>query len=100
MNTNQGPASERAAPIRKAYWVCQASGWSALFVLQMAQMYAFKMSPRPPLFRVMSALAMFCAVGVVVTHLLSLLMRRRQWLQMPVRKAWPRLALAVALATT
>jgi two-component system LytT family sensor kinase len=99
MNTQQGQAAKKPFPIRRVYWVCQAAGWSALFLLQMAGAYVLRMSPNPPLSRVMIALAVFCTMGVIVTHGMYLVIRRRRWLQMPMRQLWPRLAISVALAT-
>lgn len=99
MNTDQGQALGQRARIRRSYWICQAAGWSAMFLLQVAGEDALRISSGPPLTRVMLVLGVFCVLGVVVTHALYLLMRRRRWLQLPVRKAWPRLVLAIALAT-
>ena len=44
------------------------------------------------------ALGLFCTVALIVSHLLYLSIRRGRWLQIPMRKAWPRLAIAIVLA--
>jgi LytS/YehU family sensor histidine kinase len=46
----------------------------------------------------MMGLALFCGMGLLISHLLYLFVRKRRWLQMPIGKAWPRLAAAIALS--
>lgn len=48
--------------------------------------------------RVLAGLTLFCAVGVIASHLLYLLIRSRHWLELPIRKSWPQLVVATALA--
>jgi two-component system, LytTR family, sensor histidine kinase AlgZ len=96
MSTYQEQSSGKA---RRSYWVCQVSGWSGLFVFQILATYALRMSSTPPFSRISVGLGLFCIVGLVVSHLLHLLIRSRHWLEMPLRRAWPRLAVALAMAT-
>lgn len=98
MNTDQQQIPAKASSSRKAYWICQIAGWSAVFLLGTAGAYAFKASTTVSLLGVMMALALFSLVGILVSHLLYILVRRAGWLQMPIRQAWPRLASATILA--
>jgi LytS/YehU family sensor histidine kinase len=48
--------------------------------------------------RAILSLVLFCGMGFLISHLLYLFVRRRRWLQMPIGKAWPRLAASLAIA--
>lgn len=89
---------ETPSPIRRSYWICQVAGWSALFLLQTVFVSVIRTSASPPWSRTALAIALFVAIGFLISHLLYLFVRRRRWLRMPFGKAWPRLAGATALA--
>jgi LytS/YehU family sensor histidine kinase len=61
--------------------------------------YALRSSSSPPLSRFSIGTGLFCIVGLLVSHVLRVVIRRRGWLEMPMHSAWPRLAIAVGLAT-
>jgi two-component system, LytTR family, sensor histidine kinase AlgZ len=106
MSTTDKSSGEKAPPISRAYWVCQLAGWSALLLFQLLVLGLWRTDsalsdPRltnlsTP--RLYVALALLCASGLILSHVVYLQMRRRQWLHMPLRRAWPRLVAAVALA--
>lgn len=89
---------ENPSPIRRSYWICQVAGWSALFLLQTVFVSVVRTSASPPWSRITIATAQFVGMGFLVSHLLYLFVRRQRWLRMPFGKAWPRLAVATALA--
>jgi two-component sensor histidine kinase len=99
-------SDEKTPPISKAYWVCQLAAWSALllfqlFILGVVSTEAVLSAPRFAGFSAVwlyASAALLCGSGLVLSHLLYLLMRRQRWLQMPLRRAWPRLIAAIALA--
>jgi len=96
-------ASKRT-PISKAYWACQLIGWSTLLLFQMSALAVFGDDRNGPPLTKSQRSALYLALlllgisGFILSHLLYLLMRRRRWLQMPLRRAWPRLLAAIALA--
>ena len=81
--------------MNKAYWACQVTGWSAFMLFQVLGLNFAKPAERPPMIRYVTAVALLCLGGIVVTHFIRLHMRRRRWMEMPLRQAWPRLAGAV-----
>lgn len=98
MSTDQEQVPARASSSRKTYWICQIGGWSAVCLASISWAFAFKAYTKISLPRVFAGTALFCMVGVLVSHLLYIVVRRAQWLQMPMRQAWPRLASATVLA--
>jgi two-component system, LytTR family, sensor histidine kinase AlgZ len=95
--------SERS-PISKVYWACQLAGWSTLLLFQLFALAVLRVDRSVPGELVSSHASLYVAIallsvsGLLVSHLLYLLMRRRRWLQMPLGRIWPRLLAAVALA--
>jgi two-component system, LytTR family, sensor kinase len=98
MRTEREQLPAKSSSSRRAYWICQIAGWTAVFLLGTAGAYAFKAYTKMPMSPVIAGTALFCAVGVLVSHLLYTVVRRAGWLQMPMRTAWPRLASATVLA--
>jgi signal transduction histidine kinase len=106
MSTTGTSSEEKTRPISKAYWVCQLAAWSALllfqlFILDVVSTDAVLSTPRFKGFSIawlnVSA-ALLCSSALLLSHLLYLLVRRWQWVQIPLRTAWPRLITAIALA--
>lgn len=98
MSADHEQVTAKASSSRKTYWICQIAGWSAVFLLGTAGAYAFRGETKIPMPPVIAGTAVFCTVGVLVSHLLYIVVRRAGWLQMPIRQAWPRLASATILA--
>ncbi len=97
MNTSNQLSQEKTPPISKAYWYCQLVGWSVYLAFQMFVLTALKPEGGPSGPRVYGAIALLDVTGFLLSHLFYLQMRRRHWLQMPLRRAWPRLFAAIAL---
>jgi two-component sensor histidine kinase len=98
MSTDERQLPAKVSSNRKAYWTCQIAGWSAVFLAGTGWAFAFRAYTKISLPSVAAGTALFCVVGVLVSHLLYMVVRRAHWLQMPMRQAWPRLASATALA--
>jgi hypothetical protein len=98
MNMTAQPSGEKALPISKTYWVCQAVGWSLLMLFGLLSQVVFNSNEHIPISRLVVAVTLICCSGLAITHLVHLEIRRRRWLEMPLRKVWPRLVAAVALA--
>jgi len=92
----------RTPPISRAYWICQLVGWSALFLFELGfvALAAAMVNERLPMSiaRYGAEKALVDFSGLTVSHLVYLQMRRRRWLQMPLKSAWPRLVAAIAVA--
>src|SRR5258707_6685189 len=97
MNTSNQLSQEKTPPISKAYWYCQLVGWSVYLAFQMFVLTALKPEGGPSGPRVYGAIALLDVTGFLLSHLFYLQMRRRHWLQMPLRRALPRLFFALYL---
>jgi hypothetical protein len=82
------------------YWGCQLFGWGgvALFGRIMEALQALT-SPATAQIQDHGFLPLTCLAGLVASHLLRLLIRRGQWLEMPPAKLILRYALALAVST-
>jgi two-component system LytT family sensor kinase len=82
------------------YWGCQLFGWGgvALFGRIMEALQALA-SPATAQIQDHRFLPLTCLAGLVASHLLRLLIRRGQWLEMPPAKLILRYALALAAST-
>ncbi len=98
MSTSNQLSQEKTPPISKAYWYCQLVGWSSYLLFQLFALAALRPEGGPSGPRLYGAIALLEASGFLLSHLLYLQMRRRHWLQIPLRRAWPRLFAAIALA--
>jgi hypothetical protein len=98
MSTIDKLSKDKIPPISKTYWVCQFAGWSVLFLVLLLSLVASRSSERPPVARFVVAFALLCYGGLALTHVVYLQIRRGRWLQLPLRKAWPRLVVSIALA--
>jgi signal transduction histidine kinase len=92
MNTPR-PQRESAAPSR-IYWLCQTLGWGGYCLLYyVAVLIPFHAAgPR----QILADLA-YCLAGLIGTHCLRLLMKRRNWPDLPLPKLLPRLFLAALI---
>jgi len=98
MSTSNQLSQEKTPPISKAYWYCQIVGWSSYLLFQLFALAALRPEGGPSGPRLYGAIALLEASGFLLSHLLYLQMRRRHWLQIPLRRAWPRLFATIALA--
>jgi two-component sensor histidine kinase len=78
-----------------AYWSCQLSGWSALFLINTLTTQGFTTVT----WRVVGSFIWLSALGLLVTHGLRALILRRGWIDLPVARLLPRIVSAnLALA--
>lgn len=98
MSADQEQVTAKVSSSRKTYWICQIAGWSTVCLAGISWAFAFRAYTKISLPRVIAGTALFGIVGVLVSHLLYIVVRRSHWLQMPMRYAWPRLASATVLA--
>ncbi|HWX56452.1 MAG TPA: histidine kinase [Verrucomicrobiae bacterium] len=89
---------EKAPAISRAYWLCQLAGWSALVTFQLIILAVLAPTAGTPTPRLYIAVVVLGASGFILSHLIYLQIRRRRWLHIPLKTAWPRLAAAIALA--
>jgi len=79
-------AAERESAKQRLYVLFQAAGWGAWLIMEMIVTFSF---PEPDHKRDISTnlsfVIMFVAVGVLLTHLIRPIMRKRQWKQL----GWP-----------
>jgi hypothetical protein len=82
------------------YWGCQLFGWGgvALFGRIMEALQALA-SPAAAQIQDHGFLPLTCLAALVASHLLRLMIRRGQWLEMPPAKLILRYALALAVST-
>src|SRR5688572_11513433 len=80
-------------PKNKIYWILQIGGWGlvGLVMLLFAHIYNVQISTSILLGRI---IIVFFA-GILTTHLLRLVIKRRSWMLLPVERALPRLAIAM-----
>jgi len=80
-------------PRNKIYWILQIGGWGlvGLVMLLFAHIYNVQISTSILLGRI---IIVFFA-GILTTHLLRLVIKRRSWMLLPVERALPRLAIAM-----
>ncbi len=73
-----------------AYWLCQIAGWGMYSAIGLAFASHDVGAARMP--RIAALYAVFFAFAILLTHLFRREIKRRQWLNLPMRKAAPRLA--------
>ncbi len=73
-----------------AYWLCQIAGWGMYCAIGLAFASHDVGVARMP--RIAALYAVFFACVILLTHLFRREIKRRQWLNLPMRKAAPRLA--------
>ncbi|HVO98605.1 MAG TPA: histidine kinase [Bryobacteraceae bacterium] len=78
-----------------AYWLCQIVGWGTYSTIGLSFAANDVGAARMP--RIISLYAIFFAFAILLTHLLRREIKRRQWLNLPMRKALPRLAASAIL---
>ena len=78
-----------------AYWWCQLSGWSALFLINILTTQGFTTVT----WRVAGSFIWLSALGLLVTHGLRAFILRRGWIDLPIARLLPRIVSAnLALA--
>jgi len=78
-----------------AYWLCQITGWGMYSAIGIAGAAASVPIARVP--KVAALYGVFCVFVIFLTHLERREIKRRQWLNLPMLQAAPRLALAAIL---
>lgn len=73
-----------------AYWWCQVTGWGAYFLVNVLTSQGFLSFS----WRLVSGYAVLSLLGVLFTHGFRSFILRRGWLDLPVARLLPRLALA------
>ncbi len=78
-----------------AYWLCQMAGWGLLGVYLLFTGFNYLDVTYTWLFKVLIQIFL----GIMLTHLLRLVIKRNNWLLLPVEKSVAILALASILTT-
>ncbi|MGI8890133.1 MAG: sensor histidine kinase [Chthoniobacterales bacterium] len=79
---------ERSTPPRPPalYWVCQASGWGAFFLLNFFTSKGFI----TPSWQLTSGYALLSVSGILLSHGFRSFLLRRGWLELPISRLLPR----------
>jgi Histidine kinase len=84
-----------------SYWLCQIFGWGTWTVISILattlSQGGVHFFPAGWLVRLLVNYAIFFVCAILFTHLLRAQIRKRQWLNLPMRKAAPRLLAASVL---
>lgn len=86
-----------------AYWLCQIVGWGAYSVFGVMAAVIWGGVETTSIPRLVIHYAIFFAIIVLLTHLFRREIKRRKWLNLPLRKFAPRVAAAsilIALCST
>lgn len=100
MSTIKQTSNARKPRISRAYWVCQFAGWLTLLSFQVLTLSLLGNLSGQPITRLYVAVVLLCASGFLLSHLFYLEIRRRQWLQIPLRTVWPRMFAGIVVLGT
>src|ERR1700760_1436764 len=78
--------------IFKYYWWCQIVGWIFWALFWVLLTFTFDQGLSPKLFQ---RLAVMVISGIIVTHLFRLVIRKFNWLLLPVEKVLPKLIIGI-----
>jgi two-component system LytT family sensor kinase len=78
--------------ISKYYWWCQISGWSLVFLSSAFYAYTWQFNLSS---KILEIQVVFMALGIFMTHFFRVVIRRSNWLILPVEKVLPRLVIGV-----
>lgn len=78
----------------KYYWWCQIGGWGflALIMIFLSSTFDQKIT-----YKGIGLTGVFAAVGILTTHLFREVIRRSNWLRLPIEKALPKLSVGILL---
>jgi len=85
--------TERMQKTNKYYWWFQIGGWLSIALIQVLVTVLWSKVDE----QFFVALGLQILVGIFATHLFRIFIRRSGWLDLPVEKALPRLALGILL---
>jgi len=75
---------------KKIYWISQISGWSSFILINLLVISSFEELP----WQRILVWIFLGIVGVFFTHLLRKIIRRKRWLELPLKKIIPRVIFA------
>jgi sensor histidine kinase YesM len=78
---------------RKVYWICQIGGWSAYCLNELA-LYSYSLGYTDGL--LINAIVTI-VLGISITHIYRLVIKRLSWLDLPLNELIPRIAASVLL---
>ena len=83
--------------ISKYYWLCQVGGWIFLaLIIFLSFKFDQKVSPDPKVSpKLFQRLALMVLAGILSTHLFRLVIRRFNWLLLPVERVIPKLIIGI-----
>ena len=93
-------SAARNPPISRAYWVCQFAGWLALLFFQLLTLSVLRELSGQSITQLYVAVVLLGVSGFLLSHLFYLEIRRRHWLQIPLRTVWPRMFAGIILLAT
>jgi len=90
LRIKQGGESISRLSRNRAYWTSQATGWTIYAAVNLIAMYSFES------FTWQKALLFLfiCLVGVALTHYLRTIIKKKGWLEYPLRKIVPRVLIS------
>jgi two-component system, LytTR family, sensor kinase len=78
--------------VAKYYWWCQVGGWGFLALMMILLSFTFDQKVSPKL---LEQLAIVVLSGILATHLFRLVIRKFNWLLLPIEKAIPKLIIGI-----
>ena len=85
-------------PRERLYWLLQFSGWGVLGAITVlfANIFNVQLEPRLLAGRIL----VICVLGLLITHVTRVLVKKAGWLQQPLERAWAGLFLAIFLSAS
>jgi len=86
----QHPAKNMNLSRRQIYWISQVTGWSLFVLINLLIIASFDELP----WQRILVWIFLGIVGIIFTHLLRKVIRKKNWLNLPLKKTIPRILLA------
>ena len=81
----------------RLYWLLQLGGWGLVGALTVLFANVFNVRLEA---RVLSGrILIICILGLLITHIARLVVKKRGWLQQPLEKAWPGLFFSILVSS-
>jgi hypothetical protein len=80
--------------LTRYYWWCQIVGWGSIQLLTIFFAYTFE---QPITAKYLAKVCLVACLGIFITHLYRAVIRRNNWLLLPVEKVLPRLLIGVII---
>lgn len=77
----------------KIYWILQIGGWGLVGLVMLLFAHIYNVQISTPI--LLGRIVIVFFAGILTTHLLRLVIKRRSWMLLPVERALPRLAVAM-----